>query len=692
VIASLANHLSNNATLQNEVALSTSRAPSCDVSEAGSADVTFDEEDISGDATKNNPMAYCAYLKNVRIAQRWEDGKKRRYRLNSACCWIRSSIADSGAGPSVIGNNLMHALPPDAVVNHNPQAPHMGPVIGPSGERLLMLGTVTIVFAVENRPYTHNFQVVDGGDLLILGNDFLAEHGANVEPHLATDPVEGFVTLKHKWGNFSAALVNDPNRHTVAAAVVHRPPVSATPGASLAALAAVIMSGAPPAFSDARQYALTSKLPFHVSKSLTPSDLAEFIQDLSVRGGEADMKLQHTTAPATVASMSGHPTSIFDLADTETAAKSLSHHADQGGLASPAADPSSVVVTESDPTLAAAMPEDDTSAADVDDDDDGLEHPSDNAPIIAPPKDYKFSPWEELKMHANLLYSEAPIEVKGKTMATIRLKVPSRLHGYAGPIEVSPCAIRHRLDHGLDVARTIGYVDAEDHTVPAQVTNFTHRTRSIGSLIPVCQIEFESIVVHDRRSSPGDTTWKRLPPKTRRALEKISIDATGQLSPEQRVRALDLVARHHAAFSTDSKVPGATHLIEVSIDLKPGALPFRHAPSRTGTAGEKIINDAVADMEAHGIIRKSTSQWASRVVLVSKKSSPDPRFCVDLRDLNSRLVVLDTPLPRCDDAIDRLGVASERKPAPGSAESADAPGKLSSATARPPGLAGNMVK
>ena len=582
-VASLANHLSNNATLQKEVTLSTSCSPSCDVSEAGSDDVTFDEEDITGDATKDNPMAYCAYLKNVRIAQRWEDGKKRRYRLNSACCWIRSSIADSGAGPSVIGNNLMHALPPDAVVNHNPHAPRMGPVIGPSGERLLMLGTVTIVFAVENRPYTHNFQVVDGGDLFILGNDFLAEHGANVEPHLATDPVEGFVTLKHKWGNFSAALVNDPNRHIVAAPLVHRPPVSATPGASLAALAAVIMSGAPPAFSDARQYALTSKLPFHISKSLTPSDLAEVIQDLSVRGGEADMELQHTASPATVASMSDHPTSIFDLADTETAAKSLSHHVGQGGLASPAADPSPVVVTESDPTLAAAMPEDDTSATDVDDDDDGLEHPSDNAPIIAPPKDYKFSPWEELKTHANLLYSETPIEVKGKTMSTIRLKVPSRLHGYAGPIEISPCAVRHRLDHGLDVARTIGYVDAEDHTVPAQVTNFTHRTRSIGSLIPVCQIEFESIVVHDRRSSPGDTTWKRLPPKTRRALEKISIDATGQLSPEQRVRALDLVARHHAAFSTDSKVPGATHLIEVSIDLKPGALPFRHAPSRTGT-------------------------------------------------------------------------------------------------------------
>ena len=54
----------------------------------------------------------------VRIAQVWEDKKKRLYRLNSACCWIRSTIADPGAGPSVIGQRLLHALPPDAVVRH----------------------------------------------------------------------------------------------------------------------------------------------------------------------------------------------------------------------------------------------------------------------------------------------------------------------------------------------------------------------------------------------------------------------------------------------------------------------------------------------------------------------------------------------------------------------------------------------
>ena len=48
------------------------------------------------------------------------------------------------------------------------------------------------------------------------------------------------------------------------------------------------------------------------------------------------------------------------------------------------------------------------------DDDDGLEHPPDNAPFVAPPPNYRFSPWEELKTHGNL-YSEKPVEVIGKT-------------------------------------------------------------------------------------------------------------------------------------------------------------------------------------------------------------------------------------------------------------------------------------
>ena len=58
-------------------------------------------------------------------------------------------------------------------------------------------------------------------------------------------------------------------------------------------------------------------------------------------------------------------------------------------------------------------------------------------------------------------------------------------------------------------------------------------------------------------------------------------------------------------------------------------------------------------MEANGIIRKSNSSWSSRVVLVKKKGG-ETRFCIDYRDLNRKLVTLDSPIPRCDEANDRL--------------------------------------
>ena len=253
---------------------------------------------------------------------------------------MRSTIADPGASPSAIGQRLLHSLPPDAVVKHMPMMPHMSPVFGPGGERLLMLGTVTIVFTVEGHPYTHRFQVVEGGYLYILGNDLvLAQHKAKVEPHLASDPNPGFVNLKHKWGVFMAELVNDPNRRTVAAVAPQRPLVSATTGAALAVLAFVACSGAPPAASDARQFAISSNLPFHATKPITPSDLSAL--GLGVRGGVIDMEPTsasvvasvsgHLTAvtdmeppsASVVASVSGHPTAGFSMHDAEAAATSL---------------------------------------------------------------------------------------------------------------------------------------------------------------------------------------------------------------------------------------------------------------------------------------------------------------------------------------------------------------------------------
>ena len=62
----------------------------------------------------------------------------------------------------------------------------------------------------------------------------------------------------------------------------------------------------------------------------------------------------------------------------------------------------------------------------------------------------------------------------------------------------------------------------------------------------------------------------------------------------------------------------------------------------------------VKSMEKQGVIRPSTSPWASPVVLVPKKDGTQ-RFCVDYRRLNAITKKDVYPLPRIDDILDTLG-------------------------------------
>lgn len=64
----------------------------------------------------------------------------------------------------------------------------------------------------------------------------------------------------------------------------------------------------------------------------------------------------------------------------------------------------------------------------------------------------------------------------------------------------------------------------------------------------------------------------------------------------------------------------------------------------------KIVNELLEN----GIIRESTSPYASPVLLVCKKQG-SYRMCVDFRELNAHTVKDRFPLPCIDDQLDRLG-------------------------------------
>ena len=66
------------------------------------------------------------------------------------------------------------------------------------------------------------------------------------------------------------------------------------------------------------------------------------------------------------------------------------------------------------------------------------------------------------------------------------------------------------------------------------------------------------------------------------------------------------------------------------------------------------MEEAVADMLAEGVIRPSSSPYASPVTLVPKKDGTT-RFCVDYRKLNSVTVRDQYPLPQIQDIFDQIG-------------------------------------
>ena len=75
-----------------------------------------------------------------------------------------------------------------------------------------------------------------------------------------------------------------------------------------------------------------------------------------------------------------------------------------------------------------------------------------------------------------------------------------------------------------------------------------------------------------------------------------------------------------------------------------------------GTKQRKLIEKEIEKMCAAGVVRPSSSVWASPVVLTPK---PDGslRFCVDFRRVNERKMKERYPLPRMEDCVDSLGDA-----------------------------------
>ncbi|MCO5574434.1 hypothetical protein L7F22_028219 [Adiantum nelumboides] len=84
------------------------------------------------------------------------------------------------------------------------------------------------------------------------------------------------------------------------------------------------------------------------------------------------------------------------------------------------------------------------------------------------------------------------------------------------------------------------------------------------------------------------------------------------------------------------------------------ATPIKMASKRRSPKEKLLINQAVQDMLAKGVIKPSYSDWALEPHLV-KKDDGSYRFCIDFQPLNKVTMHDLYPLPRLDDLLDQLG-------------------------------------
>ena len=142
------------------------------------------------------------------------------------------------------------------------------------------------------------------------------------------------------------------------------------------------------------------------------------------------------------------------------------------------------------------------------------------------------------------------------------------------------------------------------------------------------------------------------PERHTQLLEALQLDQCSARAEEIR-QLKKLVCENADLFALDNSELGHTDVVQHHVDT--GAhRPIKQPVRRVPFVYRQTIAKLVKEMEETGIIKPSSSPWASPVVLVPKKDGTH-RFCIDYRRLNSITKKDVYPLPRIDDILDTLG-------------------------------------
>ena len=125
---------------------------------------------------------------------------------------------------------------------------------------------------------------------------------------------------------------------------------------------------------------------------------------------------------------------------------------------------------------------------------------------------------------------------------------------------------------------------------------------------------------------------------------------------EAKHQLSELIEKYQDIFSYSEYDLGSTDIVQHEINTGTQR-PFKQSLRPQPRARLPVIDNLIDEMQSQGIIEPCQSEWASNIVLVTKKDG-SIRFCVDYRKLNSLTEKDAYPLPRIETCLDTLSGAA----------------------------------
>ena len=209
--------------------------------------------------------------------------------------------------------------------------------------------------------------------------------------------------------------------------------------------------------------------------------------------------------------------------------------------------------------------------------------------------------------------------------------------------------------------------------IPVVLWNLSGRTLKLRRGTTVAHVEASqvvppldsSLVRTDRcekvtRDIPKENQSKDSPKKDNervsKILEKLDLEGIESWTEQQQCSVSKLLEEYQHLFALNLKELGKTSLVQHEIKLS-DKTPFKERYRRIPPHQYEEVRKHLQEMLDIGAICRSTSPWASPVVLVCKKDG-SLWFCIDLRKLNNQTIKDAQSLPRIEDSLDCLDGAT----------------------------------